>query len=396
VVPTFGDVTGTQEDHAVRSHPSVFHTLLKLFPWDELHHAVTRYGLAGRFEGFSPKSHLTAMIYAQLAGCGGLRAVEAEMGSHADRLTPIGVSVPRRSSLAEANRYRPDAMFADLLSVLIRRAHPGLRRSVKDFTYLIDSTGVRLNGLSGSWASFSEKVCGAKLHIVYDPDADCPVYASITTAKVNDITAAKTMPITVGATYVFDLGYYDFAWWAKLDAAGCRIVSRLKANTPLTVIEEREGPGGAILSDRIGTLPTRLAASRKQPLDKAVREVRVQLETGAVLRIFTNDLDAPAQEVADLYKRRWAIELFFRWVKQVLKIRKFLGTSENAVRIQLIVALITFLLLRLAQATQTAVTSPLTFARLVRSNLWHARGLGQLDQPLRRQPSLVNGQGVLL
>src|SRR6201984_2534421 len=115
-----------------------------------------------------------------------------------------------------------------------------------------------------------------------------------------------------------------------------------------------------------------------------MREVRVRLHTGKVIRILSNDLDAPAQEVADLYKRRWAIELFFRWVKQVLKIRKFLGTSENAVRIQLIVALIPFLLLRRAQAPQPPVPSPLTFARLVRSNLWHARGLGQLDQPLRR------------
>ncbi len=263
-------------------------------------------------------------------------------------------------------------------------------------TYLIDSTSVTLNGLSGSWASFSEKVCGAKLHIVYDPDADCPVYASISASKVNDITAAKTMPITPGATYVFDLGYYDFAWWAKLDAAGCRVVTRLKKNTPFQVIEERDVPGGAILSDRIGHLPARLSANRKQPLNKELREVCVQLDTGAVLRIFTNDLNATAEEIADLYKRRWAIELFFRWVKQVLNIKKLLGTSENAVRIQLMVALITFLVLRLAQATQTNVTSPLTFVRLVRSNLWQSRGLGQLDQPVQRKKLLVVGQGVLL
>ena len=394
--PTFGDVTGSQENNAVPAHPSVFFTVLKLLPWEEFNRAIKRHDAADFARGFSHRSHLVAMICAQLANCGGLRAVETEMNSHANRLAPIGVKAPCKSSLADANRYRPAAVFADLLSALIRRAHPSLRRSMNGLTYLIDSTSVTLNGLSGSWASFSEKVCGAKLHIVYDPDADCPVYASISASKVNDITAAKTMPITPGATYVFDLGYYDFAWWAKLDAAGCRVVTRLKKNTPFQVIEERDVPGGAILSDRIGHLPARLSANRKQPLNKELREVCVQLDTGAVLRIFTNDLNATAEEIADLYKRRWAIELFFRWVKQVLNIKKLLGTSENAVRIQLMVALITFLVLRLAQATQTNVTSPLTFVRLVRSNLWQSRGLGQLDQPVQRKKLLVVGQGVLL
>ena len=113
--------------------------------------------------------------------------------------------------------------------------------------------------------------------------------------------------------------------------------------------------GGDILSDRIGHLPERQANSRKNPFQAKVREVRVRIETGKVLRILSNDLNASAQEIADLYKRRWAIELFFRWVKQTLKIRHFLGASENAVRIQIAVALIAFVLLRLAQATQDAI-----------------------------------------
>ena len=163
------------------------------------------------------------------------------------------------------------------------------------------------------------------------------------------------MPIEPGATYVFDLGYYDYGWWAKLDSKGCRIVTRFKSNTPLTLVRELPLPkGSAILSDRIGFLPARQAKSRRNPMADAVREVRVKTETGKVLRILSNDLDATAQEIADLYKRRWAIELFFRWIKQVLKITRFLGTSENAVRIQIAVALITFLLLRLAQATQNS------------------------------------------
>ncbi len=116
----------------------------------------------------------------------------------------------------------------------------------------------------------------------------------------------------------------------------------------------------------------------------------MRIDSGKILRIVTNDLTAPAQLIADLYKRRWAIELFFRWIKQTLKITRFLGASENAVRIQVAVALISFLLLRLAQASQTAVTSPLAFARLIRANLMHKRDLRALlepDQPVPINPN---------
>ena len=186
---------------------------------------------------------------------------------------------------------------------------------------------------------------------------------------------------------MFDLGYYDYAWWAKLDEAGCRIVTRFKSNTPLAVIEHLPVPqDGPVLSDRIGFLPARQAKSRRNPMQDAVREVRIKTESGKVLRILSNDLDAKAQEIADLYKRRWAIELFFRWVKQTLKITHFLGVSENAIRIQIAVALIAFLLLRLAQAVQSAVMSPLHFARLVRANLMHRR---RIDRLLQIEPPIV-------
>ena len=263
-------------------------------------------------------------------------------------------------------------------------AHRGLRRKIGEATYLIDATGVRLSGRGSEWAYFSSKACGAKVHVIYDADAEQPVYASVTAAKVNDITAAKEMPLEAGATYVFDLGYYDYGWWAALDGAGCRIVTRFKSNTPLTASAERalpEDEDSNILSDRTGLLPQRQARSRKNPFSKPVREVRVRTDTGKVLRILSNDLEAPARDIADLYKRRWAIELFFRWIKQNLKIRHFLGVSENAVRIQVAVALIAYLLLRLAQAAQRTVRSPLAFARLVRANLMHRKRIDRLIGP---------------
>src|SRR6185369_1929350 len=138
-------------------------------------------------------------------------------------------------------------------------------------------------------------VFGAKAHIVYDPNADRPVYFAVTPANVNDITAAKAMPVEPGATYVYDLGYYDYGFWAALDAADCRFVTRLKKNTPLAVLQQNAVPqDGGILSDCIGLLPQRLAASRRNPLQKPVREIRVLSDSGRELRIVTNDLKAPA------------------------------------------------------------------------------------------------------
>jgi hypothetical protein len=286
-------------------------------------------------------------------------------------------------------------VFAELFAEMVSRAQRGLRRKIGEATYLIDSTSLRLGGTGSDWAHFSARACGAKVHVIYDADTEHPVYAAVSAARVNDITAAHDMPIEAGATYVFDLGYYDYAWWAALDAAGCRIVTRFKSNTPLTVTAELEVPDGSdVLSDRIGLLPRRQAKSRKNPFSDPVREVRVRTETGKILRILCNDLDASAREIADLYKRRWAIELFFRWVKQTLKIRHFLGTSENAVRIQIAVALIAYLLLRLAQGDQKAVESPLAFARLVRTNLMHRKRIDRLIAPQLTPP--VNAHQMML
>jgi IS4 transposase len=247
---------------------------------------------------------------------------------------------------------------------------------------LIDATSIRLNALSSAWAQFSRGVCGAKLHVVYDLQDERPIYFVVTKANVNDITPAKTLKIEPGATYVFDLGYYDFGWWAMVDAQGCRIVTRFKKNTPLTVIAENDVvESGNILSDRIGHLPKRLCFSRRNPFQDPVREIRVRIDGGKILRLLTNDLDAPAQEIANLYKSRWEIELFFRWIKQTLKIKRFLGTSQNAVRIQIAVALIAFLLLRAAQKAYGFAGSALAFARLVRANLMHRRPIRQLWAP---------------
>jgi IS4 transposase len=366
----------------MQHHNSVFHGVLKHVPWQRFDALVDEYRCDAGVRRLTTKSQLTALLYGQLSGSGGLREMITGLSSHAPRLYHLGIKPVCRSTLSDANAKRPSAVFTGLLESMMKQAHRGLRRKLAETTYLIDSTSVRLNQRSASWARFSTGVCGAKAHVIYDADADRPIYAAVSTANVNDITIAKQMPIEPGATYVFDLGYYDYAWWAELDAAGCRIVTRFKSNTPLAAIEELQVPAGSeILSDRIGHLPRRQAANRQNPMAAAVREVTIRTETGKILRLLSNDLDARADEIAGLYRRRWAIELFFRWIKQTLRINHFIGSNENAVRIQIAVALIAFLLLRLAPAAQKASESPLTFARLIRANLTHRRSVQDLIRP---------------
>lgn len=376
---TFWD---TEKDQAMRHENSVFHGLLKQVPWHRFERLVEEHGADARVRRLSTKSQLVALLYGQFSGAASLREIVTGLSSHAVQLYHVGAGPVRRSTFSDANAQRPVAVFTDLLAIMMKQAHRGLRRKLAETTYLIDATSARLNQRSAGWAQFSAGVCGAKVHVIYDANADRPIYAAVTAAKVNDITVAKQMPIEPGATYVFDLGYYDYAWWAALDAVGCRIVTRFKSNTPLDLIKELSiATGSNILSDRIGFLPVRQAKHRCNPMRDAVREVRIATETGTVLRILSNDLDASAGEIADLYRQRWAIELFFRWVKQTLKITRFVGTSENAVRIQIAVALIAFLLLRMAQALQKAIPSPIVFSRLVRANLMHRRSIDHLLKP---------------
>jgi hypothetical protein len=373
----------------MRHQNSVFHSLLKHVPWDKFEQITKKHEADELARKLTTKRQLIALLYGQLSGTAGLREIVTGMASQETRLYHVGAAPVKRSTLSDANAKRPWQVFGELFTEMLPQAHRGLRRAIKDAVRLIDSTSLRLSGLSRDWATFSTDVFGAKAHIVYDPNADRPVYFAVTAANVNDITAAKAMPIEAGVTYAFDLGYYDYGWWAALDDAGCRFVTRLKKNTPLTVVQENRVPKDSnILSDRIGHLPGRLANSRKNPLRAPVREIVVRIDTGKVLRIVSNDLDAPAQEIADLYKQRWDIELFFRWVKQTLRIKRFIGVSENAVRIQIAVALIAFLILRMTQAAQKAVRSPLEFARLVRANLMHRRPIDRLLEPL--QPIPIN------
>jgi DDE family transposase/uncharacterized protein DUF4372 len=392
-VQSFATQLDMKRISAVPHMNTVFRDILKLVPWAVFDKLVKDHGSDELARSFTTKRQFVALLYGQLSGACSLRDIEASMTSHQGRLYHAGGLAPARSTFADANRGRNPEVFSGLFMHMLAMTTRGLRRKLGDAVRLIDSTGLHLAGVGANWARFSAEVCGAKAHVIYDPDLGCPIYHMITEANVNDITAAKAMPIEAGATYVFDLGYYDYGWWAMLDDAGCRIVTRFKKNTLLHSIKSMPfEPGAGIVSDSIGFLPGRQAKNRKNPMQGAVREIVVTMETGGTLRILSNDLDAPAREIADLYKRRWQIELFFRVMKQTLKITHFIGRSENAVRIQIAVALIAFLLLRVLNKMSQDKQTLLETTRLVRTNLMHRKDftrLRQLHQPFLPDPRQI-------
>jgi hypothetical protein len=384
----------------VRHLNTVFHDVLKLIPWAVFDRLVDEHGADDLVRKFTTRQQLMALLFGQLSGASSLRDLTTAMESHSGRLYHCGATAPKRSTLADANRLRSSEVFSKFLTTMMARQKRGLRRKMADMVRLLDATGLRLAGPGCEWARFSAQVCGAKAHIVFDPDAGLPVYLEVSAANVNDVSIAKPMPIEAGATYVFDLGYYDYGWWAKLDAAGCRIVTRFKTYTPLRDVRSHLRPDphsdaasradmaedSDILSDRVGFLPERQARNRRNPMQEPVREIVVRGRSGKPLRLLTNDLDASAREIADLYKRRWDIELFFRLMKQTLRITKFLGRSENAVRIQIAVALIAYLVLNALSKLYKVEISHLQMLRLVRANLMHRKAASALNEQRPKPP----------
>jgi hypothetical protein len=366
----------------MRHQNSVFHQIQQHIPWSVFDRLVDDHKADHRVRRLTTKSQFLALLFGQLSGSASLREIEAGLISHQARLYHVGGNCIARATLSDANARRPSGLFADLFAHMASAASRGTRRHIADAVRILDATRIQVSSLFGGWADMVGGKRAVKLHLCYDPHSDAPLAMTLTGQRTNDIGPARAIQIVPGVTYVFDLAYYDFTWWAKMDAHGARFVTRLKTNTLVeTTAELPADEAAGILSDRIGLLPKRLASQRQNPFQDPVREIVVRIETGKYIRLVTNDLDAPASEIAALYKQRWQIELFFKWIKQNLNIRHFLGTSENAVRIQVFVALIAYLLLRKAQACQDTIAQPLAFARLIRLNIMHQRPIDAIHEP---------------
>ncbi len=352
--------------------PTVFGQLMKSLP-----RRVFQAAVEGRVKwGLTEWAHLVTLISAQLAGARSMRDLARLLERHQPALAHLGVGAVRRSTLSDANAVRPTAPFEAVAAALcgeVGQLAPGLGREA---LRLIDATRLHAGKAVQHWA-----VDGAvKLHVVFDPLASRTTCFAVTSSRVNDVTAAKRFPIEPGATYVFDKGYYCFTFWASLAAAGCHFVTRLKSNTPVRITRSRRVPKAAphILKDQIGHLPKRLAASRQNPFDQPIRLVTVQISTGRVLTLVTNDLQSPADAIADLYKSRWEVELFFKWIKQNLRLHHFIGKNRNAVTLQIIAAIIAHLLVRLAQLQGRSCLPAQALFRLSSLTLFQRRPLRDL------------------
>jgi putative transposase len=308
-------------------------------------------GVGRGTKAWTCERHLKALLFAQVAGLDSLREIVVGLGAQAPSFYHLNLRAPARTTLSDANAARPAAVFRDIAMALVGVAAGALRHEGEALIRLIDATPVPLKDARFAWAEHSARTRGLKLHLVYDPRARRPVWFDLTSAKVDDTVAARAVPLEAGATYVFDKGYTDFRRWAEISAAAAFFLTRRKRNTHRRAVVEMPPVGEGILADRrlkIGHARAHAGAAKNPLWDTVLREVVVARPDKAdPLVLLTNDLVRPAAEIAALYKERWDIELLFKWLKQNLNIRSFWGRSENAVRIQIYVALIAFVLLRL-------------------------------------------------
>lgn len=276
----------------MRHEPTILEDLMKAIPWGAFDRLVAARRANDKPRSFDSRDHLTAMIGAALGGLSGLRQTVAGLLPGRGPMHLMGTQPPRRSTLADANRQRDPGLFLDLLMAMLPCLDRTDRREMRNAARLIDSTQVNLGRRMCKWVGPHRGEPTAKIHVVYDPRAGQSVYFALTPAKVSDIAAARRMlPIEAGATDVFDLAYYDFAWFAKPRDNNRTFVTRLKCNTRMREVRHRAvAAGGPIVSDRTGRLAARLAASRRNPFGDVGREVVVEIDAKRTLRLFTNDL----------------------------------------------------------------------------------------------------------
>jgi putative transposase len=371
----------------MRFHDSVFGRLLKPIGRRWFAATVKRHDGDAYDKSFHSWDHLLALVFAQLSGIDGLRGLEAAWNANAHHHYHLGSGEFGRSTLSDANKRRPVAIFAEtfaMLSALVDRAS---RRDGSTVLRLIDATPIPLDRLL-TWADWNGRTRGLKLHVVYDPGADHPRRIEITPATVNDVQIGKAVPIEPGATYVFDKAYCHYGWWTQLHEAKSFFVTRKKTNATYRVtrrrkLRKRKGDGFTILDDA----DVKLATQGRKKLAIPMRRIRLKRDDGGTLALITNDLKRSAIEIAALYKTRWQIELLFRWLKQHLGLRKFLGRNENAVRLQIIAAMIAYLLLRIAARESRLTMPPIRFAELTRACIFTRKSIARIDRPPDVHPS---------
>jgi IS4 transposase len=384
---------------------STFQQLMKGLPRASFDKLIKRHNADKYSKGFGHWEHLIAMVYAQLSGATGLRPLETGFNSHVAHHYHLSTACIRRTTLADANGKRSDVVFSETVGWLMTQASRKLRQQGKELMYLLDSTSLTLKGREfDAWTAKNRtrNTQGIKLHVLYDAHAAAPTWHDFSAANVNDIERAVDVPLQANALYVFDKGYNDYNWWDAIDQAGARFVTRFKSNASIKVEHQLAIPDDAadtVLADEIvGFKHKRPGGQRLNRYHgKPLRRVTVARPDKKPIVLATNDFASSALEIAQRYKERWGIELFFKWVKQHLRIKQFLGRSENAVRIQVLTALISYLLVALYKGANGLKQTMWDCLCLVRATLFQRPALEEsVHRKRRREAKLVaENQGRL-
>lgn len=362
---------------------TIFRQLLQLVD----RHVFTRVERTG-FQGTRPCRSLnrwqqfTAMMFAQLAGVSSLRDITQQFEGQAKRLYHLGLRTVKRSTLADANAGRPAEFFEAIFQAQYARCAalaPKKRFHFQNKLYSFDSSVIDLCLSMFPWAKFRRTKGGIKLHTVLDHDGYIPAFVHITNAKVADVTAAKLLKLPAGSIVVMDRGYVDFSLFSQLREKGILFVTRMKRGMRYRVVERREADRAqGVTSDQ--TIDFTSARAKSCP--KGLRRIGYRdAETGKHYFFLTNVFDLSAKTVADIYKERWQVELFFKWIKQNLKIKSFLGTSKNAVMTQIWIALITLLIIAYYKFMAKLNLSFSQILKLARLNLFVCKNLKELFEP---------------
>lgn len=357
---------------------SLFQQIIKNLPRRRIDTLIATYESDKWCKRFATFDHLVVMIYAQLSGQTSLRDLEASFNASPARQHHLCARGVKRSTLSDANAARPTAVFEAILSLLINETGGQTGNGIGELVQILDSTTLSLFAKTHKHMRYRFNNSAIKLHLLFDPDRQLPTWFQITPARLHDSQLCDSLPLSAGATYVFDRAYNNAGFWADIEAAGALFVTRPKSNLAYDVLHRTLHPNSMIVADETIIL----AGQPGRKYTKPLRRIEIfDEDRGCELAFITNDFKRSAQQIADLYKRRWQIELFFKWIKQNLKIKRFLAKNPKAIRLQIITALIAYVLLKkLHQANRIAI--PLKRVAAITTNyLFNRCEINQLIKP---------------
>jgi hypothetical protein len=367
----------------MHSGQTVFKQLLQHLPRYEFNLCVNRYCGEHWAKSFSTYDQFLCLAYAQMADRESLRDIETCLNSHQEKLYHIGFrGAVSRTTLADANERRDWRIFQDFGHVLICTAQQLYQSDVlaielKQPLYAFDSTTIDLCLSLFPWAEFRKTKAAVKMHTLIDLRGPIPVWVAITTGKVHDVKMLDAMPVAKDAFYTMDKGYVDFARLYGIHKQGAFFVIRAKENLKcrrLYSLPKNKVAG--VRADQVITLVTQ--KSKKGYPEQLRRVSYVDKERNKRLVFLTNNFEIPAETVAAVYKQRWQVELFFKWIKQHLRIKSFIGTSVNAVKSQIWVALCIYLLVAITKKKLDIPCSLYTFLQILEVNLFEKKPISSL------------------